>query len=159
MAPRRPKNKNDLPVVAKPLGEVLALTDEEIAEREIACAARLFLAGEDPVAVHLLASAAWDVCERHLGPEDSIMETFLRQSVAPEYRNGTRTVLKEPYNQLKHGSGPGSATHSFMPELLPLYMMLAATSFRLAFGRTPASMDQLRAIAQANDLQFPPATP
>lgn len=135
--------KSRLESLLGPLGDkALRLTKEQVAERELNAAIRLFFSEGDPVAVHVLARAACDVLTpigRTRGLPTS--DTSVANVVKDEYVEAFKELMKAPYNFMKHGARDADATiESFNPSVNDMHIFFGVADFGIIFNRYSREM-------------------
>lgn len=161
MAPRSTKPRKAPPRGAT-LRPTLQLTADEVAEREINVAIDLLLRGGDPVAIHVLTMAAYDVVEaaaRRM-KKRTVLEDHVATLPADE-RDGYLDVIRGPFNFMKHGGRAEELLADFMPDSVQLHLIAATTTFMDIYGREPARGPDLWGWVEVHELDihavaFPP---
>ncbi|MGO8253585.1 hypothetical protein ACC792_21720 [Rhizobium ruizarguesonis] len=144
-----------LPIAEENPGiEYLRLNRQEICEREINSAIRLFLVDEDPISAHVLASAATAIMEilgkgRPSVGLNSVRDMLKEAELPPDLENEVFTGLQHPYNFLKHSSADLAVEYDFSVDYILMTVYGAAHSYKLLFETTTAEMRVFTAIVQA----------
>ncbi|QSZ60586.1 hypothetical protein [Rhizobium sp. ZX09] len=144
-----------LPIAEENPGiEYLRLNRQEICEREINSAIRLFLIDEDPISAHVLASAATAIMEilgrgRAGVGLNSVREMLKAAEVPPDLENEAFAGLQHPYNFLKHSSSDLAVGNDFSVDYIVMTIYGAAHSYKLLFETTTTEMRVFNAIVQA----------
>lgn len=126
--------KND-----NPTGDFVTLDRREICRLEINAAIRLFLIDEDPIAAHLLASAASEIIEVLSEGQEGIGLNSLRAAlkkagvISDEQEELFQTLL-HPYNFLKHSSSDKTARNKFDVEVTVLTLYTAIHGYKALFS-------------------------
>lgn len=134
--------------------EYLRLKRQEICEREINAAIRLFLIDEDPISAHVLASAAAAIMEAiGKGRGDvglnSVREMLKDAEVPTDLEHEVFAGLQHSYNFLKHSSSDLAVENDFSVDYIVMTVYSAAHSYKLLFEATTAEMRVFNAIVQA----------
>jgi hypothetical protein len=89
------------------------ITKLEAAKYQLGTAIRLYFEDRDPVSVHTLVSAAWEVIEKLCEDQGHVgLRALMKQVIAPAHHREVGDALNKARNFFKHGSNP-SATLSF----------------------------------------------
>jgi hypothetical protein len=103
--------------------EPLNISKLDACQRQLETAIDLYFHDGDPVSIHTLAMAAFEVGDRLAHKLD--IEGFIREYVRPEYRDEIRDRMKEAGNFFKHGStDPGAVLH-FDPSQSEIWLLAA----------------------------------
>ena len=144
MTARHRKNANhkELPY-NKPSLPTLAITQQEIAQRELTAAFDLLKAGGDPIAIYVLTMAAFHVASGEAKRLKRVTpwESYVRE-IPPEYQRSYHDRMLGHFNSMKHG-GKGDLK-DFMPDVVHVYLMLAMGTFWAAFECEPVGLHELR---------------
>lgn len=138
--------------------EYLRLNRQEICEREINSAVRLFLIDEDPISAHLLASAANEIMgalskgQAGVGLND--IRAFMKEAgVNGALQEELFASLQHPYNFLKHGSSDFSVENDFSVDYVVMGLYTAIHSYKILFGNLSPEMKTFYGIVQVWRLQ------
>jgi hypothetical protein len=111
------------PRVYARVGMKLRVTKIDAARRQLETAIELYFADRDPVAVHTLAAAAFEVLtdlRTEAGQPDEMMEL-----IVTERRREVRDKLREAQNFFKHADRDGDAALDFDPATTELFLFLS----------------------------------
>lgn len=118
------------------------ITKLDAAKRQLETAIRLYFHNEDPVSIHTLVSAAYnivrDVYRKRGGPPMFIKDDFIEVYVKAEYQNEMRKKLNEPENFFKHADRDHVEAIDFNPR---------ASEFMIFDGGTRVLQDYWRVDA------------
>ena len=108
--------------------------------RQLSTAIDLWFHGKDPVAIHTLAHAAYEIIHfiskvRNPGRRDLLLDTVL---IKDEYRIQYVKKIKEPGNFFKHAKEDGEKTIEFKPALSEGFILFSIAGVELA-GERPGS--------------------
>jgi hypothetical protein len=109
------------------------------AQRQLKTAIALWFEDGDPVSVHTLAFAAYEIfhsVSEHRDPyrRDLIFDTF---HIKDEYRREWLAVVKREANFFKHGDRDSEAIIDFDPDLAEFFMLYSMLARQLC-GETPS---------------------
>lgn len=130
MAPRKK------PLPRTPAPTAIRLTKKDVVRRELATAIRLFVGGGDPVAIHVLASAASAVLQPiaeakgHLTGRSAFLDIYIKD----EYRREAELLVDEWFNYMKHGArDPDAELNTFNPEINKMLLFLLCRDYMMVF--------------------------
>jgi hypothetical protein len=105
----------------------------DAARRQLRTAITLWFNGGDPVSVHTLAFAAYEIIHAISEKRDPSRRDLLFDSalVKDEYRKEFNAMLKRHANFFKHANRDGDSVIDFNPELSKLFILFAITGRRL----------------------------
>jgi hypothetical protein len=117
-----------MPIDLPGLGsEVLHLSKVDVARSQLKTAIQLWFHDGDPVSIHTLAYAAYEiihfVSKKHNRTKQLIFDTL---SVKEEYRRKWADTIKEHANFFKHANNDHNKSIDFNPVLSMMFMMGAA---------------------------------
>jgi hypothetical protein len=96
----------------------LTISKLDAARRQLETAARLYFTGGDPVSVHTLTAAAYNILKdlnAARGGKPMIVKETLLAFVKPEHEQFVRGKINEAENFLKHADRDPAATLTFRP--------------------------------------------
>jgi hypothetical protein len=110
----------------------------DAARRQLHTAITLWFCEDDPVAVHTLACAAYEIIhaislKRNPGRRDLLFDT---DYIKDEYRREFNAMLKEAANFFKHADRDGDSIIEFNPRLSEHFMMYSIVGVQLCGERT-----------------------
>lgn len=114
------------------------VTKLEAAKRQLACAIRMFLAGEDPIAVHTLGHAALRIIldlSRQRGKGEALQS--FEDVVRPEKRKQIWTLLARGANFLKHADRDADETLEGVGDAANDWLLLQAITFYADLDASP----------------------
>lgn len=120
----------------------IIVTKLDAAKRQLETAIRLYFHNEDPVSIHTLVCAAYnvvrDVNRKRRGPPMLVKDEFIEVYVKPEYQEQMRKKLNEPENFFKHAERNHAGTIEFNPRASEFMISDAARGyFRITGEWTP----------------------
>lgn len=111
--------------------EILHFTKVQVAQTQLKTAIRLWFHDGDPVSIHTLAYAAYEiihfVSKKRNRTKQLIFDTL---SVKEEYRSKWAKTIKEHANFFKHANNDADGTIDFNPVLSMMFIMGAAAGLR-----------------------------
>ena len=121
---------------------VVEVTKLEAAERQLQAAAHLFMTDQDPVAIHTLVGAAFQVLSDLASRENRKMQVDAWSDLFEEPdRTTLRNALRFPQNYFKHADRPSDPEKTtFSPELTSLLIMDAALELNRQKGSIPVAL-------------------
>ena len=123
------------------MSKELELNKTEVARRELETAIELFFGERDPVSIHTLAAAAYEVLsdvarDRSAGPMN--LQEQLTKLFPSEAAEKLANLMRKPQNFFKHAGRDADATINFKPEQTEYLLLDACTKFpELAGYSTP----------------------
>jgi hypothetical protein len=121
----------------------ITVTKLDAAKRQLRTAIRLWFADGDPVSIHTLAFAAYEIAhvvskKRNQARKVLIFDTL---NIKEEYRAQWNMTIKRHANFFKHAKNDWDASIEFTPTLSVLFMMGASAGLRLA--KEPRTLEEL----------------
>lgn len=115
------------------LGEKIVVTKLEVARRQLRTAIRLWFQDADPVSVHTLAYAAYEIIHVLSEKRDKYRPTLIFDAdmIKDEYVGDWNAKIRKSANFFKHANKDPDASLEFMPSLTLLFIMGAASGLRL----------------------------
>jgi hypothetical protein len=114
----------------------ITVTKLDAARRQLRTAIRLWFNDGDPVAIHTLAFAAYEiihvVSKKHNRTRPLIFDTPM---IKDQYRSDWNKKIKEHANFFKHANIDPDGSIEFAPALSILFLMAATAGIRLLSGR------------------------
>lgn len=119
------------------MAQPLRIGKLDAARRQLETAIILWFNGGDPVAVHTLAFAAYEIIhtiskKRNPNRRDLLFDTLV---IKDEYRAESNARLKKSANFFKHGDRDGDAVIEFYPIITDLFLMFAIAGLELCSER------------------------
>jgi hypothetical protein len=108
------------------LEQKITVTKLDAARRQLRTAIDLWFAGSDPVAIHTLAFAAYEivhVLNKREGKDDLIFDSH---AINDEHRNEVAKALKAPASFFKHANRDVDNALRFSPDLSVTFMIFSA---------------------------------
>jgi hypothetical protein len=109
----------------------------DAARRQLSAAITLWFGSDDPVSIHTLAHAAYEIIhtvsrKRNPDRRDLLFDSIV---VKDEYRQDFNALMREPANFFKHASKDGDAAIEFKPILTELFFMYSILGISLCGER------------------------
>jgi hypothetical protein len=121
--------------MSQPSEEQVRLTIGKLdaARRQLRTAITLWFNDGDPVAVHTLASAAYEIIhavslKRNPGRRDLLWDSLV---IKDEYRKEANALLRSPANFFKHADRDGDSVISFNPKVSESFFMFSLLGIHL----------------------------
>jgi hypothetical protein len=115
----------------------VTITKLDAAKRQLETAIRLYFRDEDPVSIHTLSGAAYniirDVSKKRGGPPMFIKDDYIETYIKTEYHQQVRKKLNEPENFFKHADQDPVGKIEFNPDASELMIWDAVSGY---FGIT-----------------------
>src|SRR5690348_17337317 len=112
---------------------LLRVAKLDAARAQLDAAIELFFTSENPVAVHTLTAAAYNVLRdlaNHEGLEFPFIKTGFMQSLEPSQRSAAHSFIHAAENFFKHADRDPSETLELNPELTELLLLDACSYFK-----------------------------
>jgi len=126
---------------------LLRLTKLDAARAQLDAAIELFFTSDNPVAVHTLCAAAYNVL-RDLAKRDGLEFPFIKtgfmKSLAPTERSAVHNFIHAAENFFKHADRDPSETLELNPELTELLLLDACSYFKQVSAPSPRNLDALK---------------
>jgi hypothetical protein len=115
------------------LGEKIVVTKLDVGRRQLKTAIRLWFQDADPVPVHTLAYAAYEIIHVLSKKHDPYRDTLIFDAdmIKEEYLRDWNKKIRESANFFKHADRDAEDSLEFMPSLTVLFIMGAAFGLRL----------------------------
>lgn len=106
------------------------VTKIQAAERQLNASIRMFFGGEDPIATHNVACAAFDLLRNLAEKTDrpSLMDKMLGM-VNESKKNDMIELWRKPQNFLKHANRDPDDVLEYNPEILKFYLAFASIAY------------------------------
>src|ERR1700722_12775832 len=117
---------------------VMRISKMDAAQRQLDSAIELYFAGSDPVAIHTLAAAAYElikVLRERKGPPDEITDAII-----PGREADFRQLWNQAQNFFKHADRDSEAILEFDPALTEVRLYVASFYFEPLAPRTEAML-------------------
>ena len=132
------------------------LDKKEIAYRQAMTAIEMFFEDKDPVSVHTLAAAAYNIF-RDLANNDGTSKMLLKQKslefVAPEYHKEWATHMNKFENFFKHADRDHQLKIEFNPEVTEFYLYDVALKMSEYYGKGIPMVNLFQVWFAANKLK------
>ena len=115
------------------LREKIVVTKLDVGRRQLRTAIRLWFQDADPVPVHTLAYAAYEIIHVLSKKHDKYRRTLIFDAdmIKDEHRQEWNDKMKKGANFFKHAKNDAEDSLEFMPSLTMLFIMGAASGLRL----------------------------
>jgi hypothetical protein len=122
--------------------DTIKISKLDAARRQIDTAVRLYFDRGDPVSIHTLAAAAFEILKDldKQAPKTGTFYDLIAQYVQPEYRKVVTKTLKEAQNFFKHADRDAEAVFEFSLAEPELFLLGACDKFRELGGHRSAEM-------------------
>ena len=126
----------------------------DAAKRQLNTAITLFLKKADPVSIHTLTCAAYEILSA--SAKSKGMTTTLKNSpfIKKEYRKEFYNLLNEPQNFFKHGQKDLKKLLKFNPDVMRYFLLDAVEMYMMITGEKPPEMMAYKAWFLLNNPQF-----
>lgn len=112
----------------------------DAAKRQLETVIRLYFSSGDPVSIHTLAAAAYNVIRdvtAKRGAEPMMLKDQMIEYVKPEYKQMFREKVNEAENFFKHADRDHEATLDFNPDMSELLILDACLQYQRLTGELP----------------------
>lgn len=130
----------------------------DAAKRQLETAIQIYFAHGDPVSMHTLSAAAYnvirDVASNRGGVQPMLVKDQLVELARPEARKKVRDKLNEAENFFKHADRDHKGVLDFSPILAEFFLLDASSHYYQLTGESPPLLKVYRAwfIANHHDL-------
>jgi len=118
--------------------EELILSKLDCAKRQIEVAIKLYFHFDDPVSIHTLTAAAYNVLRdlnKNRGNDPLLLkEKLVVEFVKPEMRDEFRAIMNKAENFFKHADRDSEETHTFRPSQSEIMLWEAADVYQRLTG-------------------------
>ena len=125
----------------------------DAARRQLEISIRLYFSNADPVSIHTLAAAGYNIV-RDVGVKRAANPMFLKEQllddVLPNARKLVRDKLNEAENFFKHADRDHQAVFDFDPALTELFILDACDQYYRLTGEAPPLFKVFRSWFVAN---------
>jgi hypothetical protein len=110
----------------------ITISKLDAAERQINTAVRLYFNDGDPVSIHTLSAAAFEILKDldKKGPKTGTFYELVDQYVRPEERDTVMKTVKQAQNFFKHADQDPDATLDFILAEPEMFLLAACDKFR-----------------------------
>jgi hypothetical protein len=129
----------------------------DAAKRQLEIAIRLYFSNDDPVSIHTLTAASYNILRdvtKQRGADPMFIKGHMLEMVKPEYKKMVIEKANEAENFFKHADHDHQATFSFNPDMTELHMIDACAQYRKLTGEEPPLLTIFRAWFSANHPDF-----
>lgn len=112
----------------------------DAARRQLETAIRLYLANGDPVSIHTLTAASYNILKdlnKNRGGPPLVMKEVVLDIVREEYRKEVRDLINAAENFFKHADRDHESTLDFSPNLSETLIQEACSVYRNLSGEYP----------------------
>jgi len=120
--------------------KALKISKLDAARRQLEMAIRLYFSSSDPVSIHTLTSASYNIIRdinKNRGGEPLVVKEQLIGFVKHEFRNIIKKKITEAENFFKHADRDHEAVISFNPEQSEYLIMEACSVYSALTGEMP----------------------
>jgi hypothetical protein len=131
-------NSADEPL--REMEQALVVSKLEAAGRQLATAADLFMHDADPVSIHTLTAAAYDIIrdvDKARDGDGMMWKDWVFMFVPPEKHKEVRRKVNEAQNFLKHADSDPTGILEFRPFLTALMIFDASLKYHELTGKVP----------------------
>jgi hypothetical protein len=120
----------------------ITISKLDAAERQINTAVRLYFNDGDPVSIHTLSAAAFEILKDldKKGPKTGTFYELVDQYVRPEERDTVMKTVKQAQNFFKHADQDPDATLDFILAEPEMFLLAACDKFRELSGTITAEI-------------------
>jgi hypothetical protein len=118
----------------------LQVTKLDVARRQLEVAIRLYFHEGDPVSIHTLTAAAYNILRdlsKHRGSTGMVMKDMLIEKIKPEHRDEVRRKINEAENYFKHADKDADQLFIFSPRQSEFLLYDACFKYRELSGEFP----------------------
>ena len=112
----------------------------EAAKRQLETVIRLYFSNGDPVSIHTLTAAAYNILHdvtKQKGAEPMVIKGQMLDYAKPEYRQMIKGKVSEAENFFKHADRDHEATLDFNPDMSDLLIIDACAQYKKLAGEEP----------------------
>ncbi len=119
------------------MAEALLLSKLQVARRQLEATVGLFFRDGDPVAIHTLTAAAYEVLHdlTKISGQHAMLKARVEEVVKPEHVKAFRLKLNEAENFFKHAARDPAALLRFYPGQTEILLFDAVRTYRLISGK------------------------
>jgi hypothetical protein len=125
----------------------------DAAKRQLETVIRLYFSDGDPVSIHTLTAAAYNVLRdvtKQKGADPMIIKGRMLDYVKPEYHQMIKEKVSEAENFFKHADHDHEATLDFNPDMTEMLIIDACAQYKKLSGEEPPLFAIYRAWFTAN---------
>ena len=118
----------------------LKVSKLDAAKRQLETTIRLYFSDGDPVSIHTLTAAAYNVLRdvtKQKGGEPMLIKSQILDYVKPEHHKMIKEKVAEAENFFKHADRDHDATLDFNPEMSELLLIDACAQYKKLAGEEP----------------------
>ncbi|PKN68652.1 MAG: hypothetical protein CVU54_13545 [Deltaproteobacteria bacterium HGW-Deltaproteobacteria-12] len=138
--------------------EELILSKLDCAKRQIEVAIKLYFHFDDPVSIHTLTAAAYNILRdinKSRGNDPLLLkEWFVINMVKPEMRDEYRKLVNKAENFFKHADRDSEETHTFYPSQTEIMLWEAVEVYQRLTGEITPLLHIFRGWFMMNHLNF-----
>ena len=135
----------------------LQISKLDASRRQLETAIRIYFGNGDPVSIHTLASASYNVIRdvnQKRGGDPMLAKEKLLEYVKPEFQQMFREKMSAAENFFKHADRDHHATLTFNPRQSELLIMDACSQYYKLTGEDPPLFHVFRGWYMANNLHL-----
>jgi hypothetical protein len=137
-------------------------TKLEAARHQLDAAIELFFTAENPIAVHTLTAAAYNIL-KDLAKREKLEFPFIKRgfldSIPQQHRESVWAFLSNPENFFKHADRDPDGVLEFDPQLTELLLLDACSYFKHSGAPAPRHFDAIKAWGGSLREDIDPASP
>lgn len=134
--------------------KALQISKLDVAKRQIETAIRLYFFAGDPVSLHTLTAAAYNVVRdvnTKRGGDPMLFKDQIFDYIKPEYEKMLRKKINEAENFFKHADRDHEATLEFNPDQTEIMMLDVCIQYYKLTGESPPLFVAFRMWFMANN--------
>jgi hypothetical protein len=120
--------------------QLLTISKLDAARRQLETVIRLYFSNGDPVAIHTLTDAAYNILRditAKRGAEPMIVKDQVLDQVKPDHKKAIAKKVNEAANFFKHANRDHESTIDFNPEASELLLLDACAQYQKLTGEIP----------------------
>ena len=137
--------------------KIIKISKLDGAKRQLETAVRLYFSTGDPVSIHTLTCAAYnvirDINKARKGPP-MLIKDQLKEKIKPEYKELWSGKINEAENFFKHADKDPESALDFNPDQTDMLILDACTQYYKLTGEDPPLFKQLRAWYVVNNQEL-----
>jgi len=112
----------------------------DAAKRQIECAITLYFNEHDPVSIHTLSSAAYNVLRNLSNGKVRMLKDRIEDHIRPGMETVARELLNRYENFFKHANRDPDGVLDFNPDATEIFLWEACRTYRELTGENPEKM-------------------
>lgn len=122
------------------MAQKIEVTKIDAARRQLETAIKLYFIDADPVSIHTLTAAAYNILRdvtKQKGADPMLIKGQMLELVKPEFQRMIRDKANEAENFFKHADRDHEARLDFNPDLTDLHLIDACAQYHKLTGEEP----------------------